>query len=57
LIEALALYPLSFGPACWITSRFNFGAERIPRIYAPMALLIKDGPPDFSSDLQSFSGI
>jgi hypothetical protein len=31
------LYVLSFGPACWITSRVNFGARSISVIYRPIA--------------------
>src|SRR5262245_54850723 len=29
-------YPLSFGPACWITSRANVGASAIPVVYRPL---------------------
>jgi hypothetical protein len=36
VIGVPALYALSFGPACWITSRLNFGARSIPVIYRPM---------------------
>ena len=32
----LLAYPLSFGPACWITSRTNTGASAIPVIYRPL---------------------
>ena len=35
-IFALATYPVSFGPACWITSRTNAGASAVPTIYRPM---------------------
>jgi hypothetical protein len=28
-------YPLSFGPACWITSHTNVGARAVPAIYRP----------------------
>ena len=30
------LHVLSFGPACWLTSRMNFGAGIIPVVYAPI---------------------
>ena len=36
LALALLAYPLSFGPACWITSRLNSGTKAIPVIYRPM---------------------
>lgn len=29
-------YVVSFGPACWISSRTNYGSDAIPVIYAPM---------------------
>ena len=35
LVVVLA-YPLSLGPACWITSRTNSGAGMIPVIYRPI---------------------
>ena len=36
VVLALVVYPLSFGPACWVTSRLNTGATLIPRIYKPI---------------------
>jgi hypothetical protein len=30
------LYVASFGPACWITSRMNFGASLLPMFYRPI---------------------
>src|SRR5690348_15603930 len=35
-VVALLLYPLSFGPACWITSRLDRGADLLPVIYRPL---------------------
>lgn len=35
-------YPLSFGPACWLTSRWNIGARYIPKIYWPLAACLKN---------------
>ena len=29
LVVVLVAYPLSFGPACWITSRTNVGADAV----------------------------
>lgn len=31
-----ALYIASFGPACWITSRIEFGASKVPIFYLPV---------------------
>ena len=36
VVVALVGYPLSFGPACWLTSRTNAGASSIPVIYRPI---------------------
>ena len=32
----LVAYPFSFGPACWITSRLNRGADLVPNLYRPI---------------------
>ncbi len=36
VVVLLIGYPLSFGPACWVTSRTNVGAALLPEIYCPM---------------------
>jgi hypothetical protein len=36
LVVMLVGYPLSFGPACWVTSRMNAGTAFIPKIYRPI---------------------
>jgi hypothetical protein len=36
VVVALVAYPLSFGPACWITSRLNRGADLVPVVYRPI---------------------
>ncbi len=36
LVGVMVGYPLSFGPACWITSRTNTGASAIPVLYRPL---------------------
>jgi hypothetical protein len=33
------IYLLSIGPACWVTSRLNTGAEFVPIVYRPITLL------------------
>jgi|SRR6516165_7911756 hypothetical protein len=35
VVVVALLYPISFGPACWITSRMNFGASAVPIFYRP----------------------
>ena len=36
LVAVLVGYPLSFGPACWITSRTNVGVSAVPIVYRPI---------------------
>jgi hypothetical protein len=36
IVVALAAYPLSVGPACWASSRANFGAETVSDVYRPL---------------------
>jgi hypothetical protein len=36
VVVGLVAYPLSFGPACWITSRLDRGADLIPVLYRPL---------------------
>jgi hypothetical protein len=43
------LYAVSFGPACWITSRVNVGVPVVNVIYLPM-LWIRDVSPEFIGD-------
>jgi hypothetical protein len=44
VVVTLVAYPLSFGPACWITSRLNFGGQAIPHVYAPIMGIMRNGP-------------
>jgi len=36
IVSALVMYPLSFGPVCWITSRANCSHEILTTIYQPV---------------------
>ena len=36
LVLVLVGYPLSFGPACWITSHTEIGAGILPTLYRPI---------------------
>jgi hypothetical protein len=36
VVVVLVAYPLSFGAACWITSRLNRGADLVPVLYRPL---------------------
>jgi hypothetical protein len=36
VVVVLVAYPLSFGPACWISSRANVGAGAVTAIYRPI---------------------
>src|SRR5436190_14665700 len=36
IVVVLVGYPLSFGPACWITSRTDVGVSSLPIVYLPL---------------------
>jgi hypothetical protein len=40
LLVALVAYPISFGPACWITSRADRGQNLLPVMYWPILKLL-----------------
>ncbi len=42
------LYVVSFGPACWLSSRSGFGRQELTTIYRPILMLmnIDDSPSD-----------
>ena len=44
LVAVLLGYPLSFGPACWISSRSGTGVSVVNSAYQPMLGLAFDGP-------------
>ena len=44
MVAVLAGYPLSFGPACWISSRSGTGVSVVNSAYQPMLGLAFDGP-------------
>jgi hypothetical protein len=48
VVVVLVGYPLSFGPACWVSSRTEIGIESLPVIYRPILTLMKidDSPAD-----------
>lgn len=37
MLTALVLYPLSFGPACWISSRHPWSSPVVGDVYYPLA--------------------
>jgi hypothetical protein len=44
LVAVLVGYPLSFGPACWISSRSGIGVSVVNSAYQPMLGLAFNGP-------------
>src|SRR4029453_18637396 len=45
VVVALVAYPLSFGPACWISSRVQPSGNVVSVIYKPVILAWLRGPP------------
>ena len=37
------VYALSFGPACWISSRLGYGTDLLPTIYWPLVTTMRFG--------------
>jgi hypothetical protein len=44
VVAALILYPLSFGPACWIASREYAAQDLTLTIYQPLVLMWLNSP-------------
>lgn len=55
VVSLLVLYPLSFGPACWLSSRFTRGADLLPRVYRPITWIMERGPSQFEIVMRSYS--
>jgi hypothetical protein len=43
-VAAVLAYPLSIGPACWISSRLNSGAGSVPVVYRPILRMVFPDP-------------
>ena len=57
LVAVLVGYPLSFGPACWITSRTNLNGKWITIPYRPIICLWDVGPEPVGDLIVWYSGI
>jgi hypothetical protein len=55
LVAVLVGYPLSFGPACWVTSWTDCGASAIPIIYKPIVRLFWTENRTFKSIVVKYS--
>src|SRR5262245_66247805 len=44
VLAVLLGYPLSFGPACWITSRATAGSPAVPVVYRPINFVMGRSP-------------
>jgi len=42
LLAALLVYPVSFGPACWASSRLKAGTRAVTVVYQPIAWCLDD---------------
>jgi len=57
LLVVLVGYPLSFGPACWISSRTNSGARSVQLIYGPICTALSHVPILFSSAVRQYVNV
>jgi hypothetical protein len=44
VVVGVLAYPLSFGPACWITSHSGYGSEFVSTVYQPLLRASFDAP-------------
>jgi hypothetical protein len=56
-VAVLVGYPLSFGPACWITSWTNAGAGSIPKVYRPITWLMVAGDSLTSEMVKAYADV
>jgi hypothetical protein len=55
LLALFVAYPLSFGPACWLVSRANAGADWLPFCYGPIISGLAMKPTRLSGTIQWYS--
>lgn len=55
VVVVFLVYPLSFGPACWITSHVRVGSKAVPSLYAPIIWGWNHGGPALASPLHWYS--
>jgi hypothetical protein len=53
LVAVLVGYPLSFGPACWVSSHLGHGADLVTTAYGPLR---KNSPEPIGDLLDRYSG-
>ena len=54
-LAAVLVYPVSFGPACWIPCRTRTGARILPMVYRPIIWAWDRLPRSLSSTLYGYS--
>ncbi len=58
ILATMVLYPLSFGPACWIVSRMGSGGEGwIGTIYAPVLWAWRQSPDPVQTRVTDFANL
>ena len=55
LVVVLLAYPLSFGPACWITNHTNTGACLLPFFYQPILSGLSVRPTCLSAAIEWYA--
>jgi hypothetical protein len=55
LVVVLVGYPLSMGPACWISSRLNAGARAVTFAYEPINWIRDRSPVSIADALDRYS--
>jgi hypothetical protein len=55
VVAVLVGYPLSFGPACWISSRVNPSGKIVSVIYLPILWALVDGPDWLQEPIERYA--
>ena len=55
VVVALVAYPLSFGPACWFTSRVNLSGKFVTIPYRPIVWLFCNSPQGVRTVIRSYA--
>jgi len=57
LVAVLVVYPLSFGPACWLAKREIIRYQDVWRAYHPVVRAIWDGPAWIRDSIEWYAAL
>jgi hypothetical protein len=57
VVVVALIYPISFGPACWLMDRTRSGSRIVATLYRPMMALIAYGPLSISDAATEYANL